>query len=66
MPFLKLAIKNNFNEKNILKYISHKFQIKREGPSVEFYNILHTYYNKRGGEGRRTFLTHKKKEDIKK
>ena len=49
MPFLKLAIKNNFNEKNILKYISHKFQIKREGPSVEFYNILHTYYNKRGG-----------------
>ena len=51
MPFLKLAIKNNFNEKNILKYISHKFQIKREGPSVEFYNILHTYYNKRGGGG---------------
>ena len=51
MPFLKLAIKNNFNEKNILKYISHKFQINREGPSVEFYNILHTYYNKRGGGG---------------
>ena len=55
MPFLKLAIKNNFNEKNILKYISHKFQIKREGPSVEFYNILHTYYNKRGGGGSDTF-----------